>query len=305
MQRKKIGLHDADGGRFPNLPLMKLSAYHKAQGDAVERFLPLASHTYDIIYSSKVFSWTEEEQNLPKITVRGGTGYEIQSCLAENIEHTIPDYSLYSAFTASLGFTTRGCIRACPWCVVPKKEGKIRAHAELEEFLRPDSRDVVLMDNNILAHEHGIRQLEKSISLGLRIDCNQGLDARLIASDDALARLLSRIHWSRYIRLACDSKAQMSAVEAAVMKIRLYGGKKYNFFCYVLAQDIDDTLERIDFLRALKVDPFVQPYRQLGSRTLPARPLRDLARWANHKAIFKTVPWTEYRRGRADAASHC
>ena len=79
-----------------------------------------------------------------------------------------------------MGFVTRGCIRSCSWCVVPGKEGKIHAHAELEEFLRPGCRDVVLMDNNILAHEHGVMQLERSISLNLRIDCNQGLDAGLV-----------------------------------------------------------------------------------------------------------------------------
>lgn len=298
---KKIGLHNADGRAFPNLPLMKLSAYHKAKGDTVERFLPLAAHTYDIVYSSKVFSWTEEEPNLPRGTVRGGTGYGPGPNLTDEIEHLMPDYTLYPHFTASIGFTTRGCIRSCPWCVVPQKEGKIRAHAEIEEFLRPDSRDVVLMDNNILAHEHGVRQLERSIALGLRLDCNQGLDARLIASDDALAHLLSRVHWSKSIRLACDHKSQMQAVETAVKAIRRHGGKQYSFSCYVLVQDdIDDALERVEFLRALKVDPFMQPYRQLGSRTLPARPLRDLARWANHKAIFKTVPWTEYRRRRGD-----
>ncbi len=211
----------------------------------------------------------------------------------------MPDYALYPAFQASLGFVTRGCIRTCPWCVVPKKEGRIREHAEIEEFLRPDCRDVVLMDNNILAHAHGIRQLERSIVLGLRLDCNQGLDARLIADDDALAHILSRVRWSKSIRLACDHKSQMPAVEAAVKAIRRHGGKQYNFSCYVLVRDVDDALERVEFLRALKVDPFAQPYREPGSKALPAKPLRDFARWVNHKAIFKTVPWAEYRRSAA------
>lgn len=295
----KIAFHDSDSTRFPNLPLMKLSAFHKAKGDTVERFLPLAAHTYDIVYSSKVFSWTEEEPNLPRGTVRGGTGYGLSANLPDDIEHIMPDYALYPAFQASLGFVTRGCIRSCPWCVVPKKEGAIRAHAELEEFLRPDCRDVVLMDNNILAHEHGIRQLERSITLGLRLDCNQGLDARLIAADDALAHLLSRVHWSKSIRLACDHKSQMPAVEAAVKAIRYHGGKQFNFSCYVLVQDIEDALDRVEFLRALKVEPFAQPYREPGSKTEPAKSLRDFARWTNHKAIFHSVPWVQYRRSAA------
>lgn len=290
----KVGLHDSDKTRFPNLPLMKLCAFHRMKGDIVERFLPLAAHTYDIVYSSKVFSWTAEEQNLPQCVVCGGTGYRGSAILPDEIEHILPDYSLYPSFRASLGFTTRGCIRSCPWCVVPKKEGKIRAHAEIEEFLRPDCNEVVLMDNNILADSHGIRQLERSITLRLRIDCNQGLDARLIAADDTLAHLLSRVRWSKGIRLACDSKEQLPAVEKAVKAIRQHGGKKYCFSCYVLVKDIHDALERVEFLRSLKVDPFAQPYREPGSKTQPAKSLRDFARWVNHKAIFKTVPYSEY-----------
>ncbi len=220
----KIALHNSDNMRFPSLPLMKLAAWHKAQGDTVEWFIPLMNDAYNRVYSSKVFSFTPDEPNLPRDVIRGGTGYGLSANLPDAIEHIMPDYSLYPGFKASLGFTTRGCIRSCPWCVVPGKEGKIHAHAELEAFLRPDCRDVVLMDNNILAHEHGIRQLERSITLGLRVDCNQGLDARLIAVDDALARLLSRVRWSKSIRLACDHKSQMPAVESSVKAIRRHGG---------------------------------------------------------------------------------
>lgn len=295
----KIALHDSDRTRFPNLPLMKLSAWHRAQGDTVERFIALANDSYDRVYSSKVFSFTAEEPNLPRGVIRGGTGYGSGPDLPDEIEHIMPDYSLYPAFQASLGFVTRGCIRSCSWCVVPGKEGKIHAHAELEEFLRPGCRDVVLMDNNILAHEHGIAQLERTITLNLRIDCNQGLDARLIAADDALAHLLSRVHWLKSIRLACDHKSQMLAVERTVTAIRRHGGKKYNFSCYVLVKDVPDALERIEFLRALGVEPFAQPYREPGSKSVPAQDLRRLARWCNHKAIFKTVPWPKYQGGAA------
>lgn len=290
----RVALHDADGTRFPNLALMKLSAFHRAQADSVERYIPLMNDSYDRVYSSKVFSFSEKEPHLPRNTVRGGTGYGTGPNLPDEIEHIMPDYSLYPQFQASLGFITRGCIRSCPWCVVPGKEGQIRAHAELEEFLRPGCRDVVLMDNNILAHDHGIMQLEKSIARKLRIDCNQGLDARLIASDDALAHLLSRVHWIRAIRLACDHKSQMESVERSVASIRKHGGKKYTFFCYVLVKDVSDALDRVEFLRKIGVAPFAQPFRELGSSRIPARPLRDFARWVNHKAIFNSVPWGEY-----------
>ena len=295
----RVALHDSDRTQFPSLPLMKLAAWHRAHGDTVERFIALANDSYDRVYSSKVFSFTPDEPNLPRGVIRGGTGYGPGPDLPDDVEHIMPDYNLYPAFQASLGFVTRGCIRSCPWCIVPSKEGRIHAHAELEEFLRPGCRDVVLMDNNILAHEHGIMQLERSIALNLRIDCNQGLDARLIAADDALARLLSRVHWLKSIRLACDHKSQMPAVEKAVTAIRRHGGKKYNFSCYVLVQEVEDALERVEFLRGLDVNPFAQPYREPGSKTIPPRPLRDFARWVNHKAIFKTVPWSKYQGGAA------
>lgn len=291
----KIGLHDADKTRFPNLALMKLSAWHKAQGDQVEWFLPLAAHSYDRVYSSKVFSWTPEEPNLPQCTIRGGTGYVITKDLPYEIEHIRPDYSIYPHFTASLGFTTRGCIRSCPWCIVPEKEGNIRAHTGIFEFLRPDSKELVLMDNNILALDWGIYQLEETIDLNLKVDCNQGLDARIIAENSSISKLLAKIRWLKSIRLACDHKSQMEAVEKAVTAIRKYSGKKGNFSCYVLVKDIDDALERVEFLRSLGVDPFAQPYREPGSKKEPAKILKHFARWVNRKWIFKATSWADYK----------
>lgn len=293
-----IALHDADSHNFPNLALMKLSAWHKAHGDKVEMFMPLYANKYDLIYSSKVFSWTKENRYLPDNTIKGGTGYKdkIHICLPEDVEHIIPDYSLYPNFNASLGFTTRGCIRNCQWCIVPKKEGKIHAHAEIEEFLRSDCRDLTLMDNNILAHEHGIRQLEKSVKLGLRVDCNQGLDARLVGHDEAIAKLLAKIHWQKFIRFSCDTVEQMPYVRKAVETIRKYDRAfYYEFFCYVLVKDIPDALERVEFLKFLNVKPFAQPYREIGSNKEPRSDLRNFARWVNHKAIFNSCSWDDYK----------
>lgn len=261
----------------------------------VSWFMPLVIYDYDLVYSSKIFSWTQEDMYLPENTIRGGTGYYGKDKeLSEEIEHVMPDYSLYPVFKASIGFTTRGCVRSCPWCVVPAKEGKIRPHAKIKEFLRPNCRDVVLMDNNILAHPHGLSQLEYAVNNNLRIDCNQGLDAGIIADNLDIAKLLSKIHWLKGIRMACDQKSQIPAIEKAVSSIRQFSGKKGNFFCYVLVKDIEDALERVEFLRCLGVDPFAQPYRKRDSHENPAKELRAFARWVNHKAIFKTVSWENY-----------
>ena len=126
-----VGLHDCDGHGYPNLALMKLSAWHKAQGDDVRWFIPLAQ--YDRVYSSKVFTFTPDDPYLPSDAIKGGTGYGASLNLPDEVEHMCPDYELYHC-KESYGFLTRGCPNACPWCIVQKKEGKIRAHADIEEL---------------------------------------------------------------------------------------------------------------------------------------------------------------------------
>ena len=291
----RIALHTPDKTRFPSLALMKLSAWHKSHGDDVSWFVPLFE--YDVLYSSKVFTFTPEDPYLPSTAIKGGTGYGMMNSLPDEIEHIMPDYGLFPKFTASCGFTTRGCIRSCPWCIVPRKEGKLRAHAEIAEFLRPDSRDVVLMDNNILAHDHGLYQIEWAAKKNLRIDCNQGLDARIIAHDDAVAKLLAKVKWIRFIRLACDRKEQMESVAKAVRDIRRHSGKKHEFFCYLLVQDIDDALERAEFLRSLGISPFAQPYRDFTTNAEPSAIQKHFARWVNVKSIFHSVRWNDYKYG--------
>jgi hypothetical protein len=176
-----IGLLDIDK-KGPNLALMKLSAFYQSKDHQVEWVRPEVP--YDTIFASKVFTYTDDiagEAN--GLYIKGGSGSGSNAALWDEVEHICPDYRLYG-LDYSLGFLTRGCIRKCPWCVVHEKEGEIRANADIEEFLRHDS--VVLMDNNVLAHPHGISQIEKLAELGVKVDFNQGLDARLI--DDGIAQ---------------------------------------------------------------------------------------------------------------------
>ena len=132
----KISLVDVDGHNFPNLALMKLSAWHKAQGDAVEWYSPLFSKP-DRIYASKVFTFTPDFTDYaagdPE-PVRGGTGYDPAVRLPDEVERTLPDYSIYPDFPAALGFLARGCIRKCPWCIVPEKEGALKVVGDIERI---------------------------------------------------------------------------------------------------------------------------------------------------------------------------
>lgn len=114
-----IAVHDSDLTRFPNLALMKVSAWHKAQGDTVDWWTPMFA--YDKVYSSKVFTFTPECPYLPQDTIKGGTGYGIYEELPEEIDAMEPDYSIYPDCDHAIGFLTRGCIRNCPWCVVPNE----------------------------------------------------------------------------------------------------------------------------------------------------------------------------------------
>ncbi|MFQ7503934.1 MAG: hypothetical protein ACLRMJ_14165 [Alistipes finegoldii] len=180
--------------------------------------------------------------------------------LPEEIEHICPDYSLYGVKEA-YGFLTRGCVNRCPWCVVPHKEGEVRAHADIEEFL-DGHKHAVLLDNNVLASEWGLMQIEKIVRMGIRVDFNQGLDARRIARTPEIAALLARVKWIRFLRMAYDSRAMQDDVHKAIELLRKHGVPARRLFFYVLIRDdTEDALGRIRELKALGCQPFAQPYR--------------------------------------------
>lgn len=221
---------------------------------------------YDRVYMAKVFTFTPDYPHVfPCEVVKGGTGYrDYARVLPEEVEHSCPDYGLYD-YPAAVGFLTRGCVNRCPWCVVPRKEGAIRANADIEEFLG-GRRNAVLLDNNVLASGWGLEQIEKIIRLGVRVDFNQGLDARQIARNTEIAELLSRVKWSKYIRMAYDSSAVRDNVHRAIERLKKCGVKPAKMFFYVLVRDVDDALGRIEELRALGCQPFAQPYRDFESK---------------------------------------
>lgn len=290
---KKIGLAGVDEYKFPNLALMKISSWHKLQGDEVEFLKPLKK--YDIVYLSKIFSYSlniKYKINSKKI-IKGGTGYNLLN-LSDNIDKMCPDYDLYNCEHA-YGFLTRGCIRNCDWCIVPKKEGKIKSYMDIDEFIK-DKNSAILMDNNVLSHEHGIKQIEKIIKKNIKVDFNQGLDARLI--DDGIAKLLSQVKWLKPLRMACDNKLQMKHITKATNLLRKYNCTPKNYFVYVLVKDIEDALERVEFLRELKLSPFCQPYRDFENNIEPTYIQKQFARWVNRQAIFFSCTWEEYKKGK-------
>ena len=290
----KIGLHDVDGHNYPNIALMKLSAYYKNMGHFVDWYT--AWGYYDIIFKSKIFTFTPDENhhvNCKKI-LTGGTGYYNNGMdnLANEIEHFYPDYSLYNTDKA-YGFLTRGCPNNCSWCIVPQKEGDIIPNADINEFWN-GQKIAILMDNNVIAHDHGLKQIEKIISLGIKVDFNQGLDARIIANNPEIAELLSKLKWATPLRMACDTYSQMEYVIKATELLRKYGTTPRTYFIYMLVKDIDDAHKRAIKLKDHNLDPFAQPYIDFRNNIMPTDKQRQFARWVNHKAIFKSVNFENY-----------
>lgn len=291
----RIGLIDVDGHNFPNLAIMKLSAWHKAQGDEVEWYAPLfATEPFDKVYMSKVFTFTPDFEyaiNAKKI-IKGGTGYGLYYDLPAEIEYAFPDYSLYPKYSFAVGFLTRGCIRKCPWCIVPKKEGWIHAVNTWDKIKRPDSRDIVFLDNNVLASDHGIAQIEDMIGKEVRIDFNQAMDARLVTPE--IAKILSKVKWIKYLRFACDTSSMIPVLRQCAAYLAENGVKPYRIFVYTLIQDVDESLKRIEAMDALGVMPFAQPYRDFKKGYEPTEEQKRLARWCNMKAAHRTVKYEDF-----------
>jgi len=286
----RIGLIGVDGHNFPNYALMKIANYHRCEGDTVEWINHL--ERYDKVYQSKVFTFTPDNKTSIQADeiIKGGTGYKIYNNLF--CDDTEPDYSLYPQYQHAYGFLTRGCIRRCPWCVVPEKEGYIRPYRDIETVLQ-GRKTAVLMDNNVLASDHGLQQLEKIIDLKCKVDFNQGLDCRLVT--DEIAQLLSKIKWIRFIRFACDTSSAVEPLIKTIEKLNRYGVKNYRIFVYILVKDVDDANKRCNILKKLGVNPFAQTYRDYDLKILPTAEQKRFAWYVNQKAVFKSTEWENFR----------
>lgn len=304
----KIGLW-SDCHNFPSLPLMKISAYHKQQGDTVD-FVNHFEH-YDLVYASKVFSFTDDIEAKAMINadeiIRGGTGYCISvesgkeifdksknHSLPKEIEHIYPDYSLYPEYKYATGFLTRGCPRNCKFCVVGKKEGICSKQvADLSEFWRGEQKEIKLLDPNILACKDHEKLLQQLIDSKARIDFTQGLDIRLINKDNIA--LLNKVK-TKMIHFAWDNPKQ-DLTEYFKLFLKHTNIKSYtNRAVYVLTNfnsTIEEDLHRIYTLRDLGYNPYVMVYQK---ETAPKQ-IRRLQRWVNNRLIFRTVDKFEDYKG--------
>jgi hypothetical protein len=310
---KRIGLIDVDGGKtFPNLALMKISAYHKSIGDEVGWYYPFDAR-YDKVYMSKVFSFTpdyEECINADEV-VRGGSGYAISLIdgrevfdkskdidLPVEVEHMYPDYSLYPRLTedTAYGFLTRGCPRGCDFCIVEKKEGRCSVKvADLKEFWN-GQKNIVLCDPNILACKDWKDLLQQLIDSKANVDFNQGLDIRLMTEEkiDMLTRIrIKEIHfaWDRYK----DKDVILPKLNlfAERFKVRKYGHSSVVYTLVNFDTTFEQDLERIYSLRDMGYWAYVMIYDKEHCHPK----YRKLQRWVNNRYVFGAVKRFEDYKG--------
>lgn len=309
----KIGLIDVDGHNYPNLPLMKISAWHKSHGDNVTWYDVMFGGHYDKVYMSKVFSFTSDYEYFIDADeiIKGGTGYAISleggkerydetkdKPLPYEIEHIYPDYSLYPEMTkdTAFGFLTRGCPRGCDFCHVKDKEGRCSYKvADLSEFWR-GQKNIILCDPNILACKEHLQLLQQLADSKAKVNFNQGLDIRLITGKNL--EILKQIRLDS-IHFAFDRWQDKDIIEPKLRDFKEktgYNRSKGHVMVYILC-NFDTTIEqdiyRIQLCRELNFSPYPMIYDKEHANPI----YKKLQRWCNNFIFWSVPTFEEYLAG--------
>lgn len=313
---KRIGLIDVDGHNYPNLPLMKISAWHKKQGDHVEWYDPMFSGHMDKVYMSKVFSFTPDyiyPIDADEVE-KGGSGYCItlvdgkevydkskDKNLPYEIEHIYPDYSIYPDLTkdTAYGFLTRGCPRGCGFCHVGTKEGRCSYKvANLSEFWRGQKK-IILCDPNILACPQHMELLQQLVDSKAKVEFNQGIDIRLV--NDRNLELLKQIRLEG-IHFAFDRWQDKDIIEPKLREFATKTGfhrNKGRVMVYILTNfdtTIEQDLYRIQLCRELNFSPYPMIYDKEHADKVH----KDMQRWCNNFIFWKVPTFEEYKNQKGE-----
>jgi len=275
----KINILTPDSKRA-NLAAMKISAWHKAQGDEVELNFPL--NKADFTYASLLFDYTPD----PYADLIGGSKYPT-SKLDPEIDSMKPDYSLYPNIDYSLGYTYKACPRTCDFCIVPKQNNDDK-HYSIWSFHDPKFKKICLLNNNTLADPYWRDTFDEIIDADLTV-IEHGFDARYITEE--VADYLRRLKFDGYLHIAWDYMEHEKEIFMGICNLK--NAKINNVMCYILIGHTtpDEDLYRVLVLwQDYGIDPFVMPLNKHDEYQ------KRFARWVNHKAIFKSVAWMEYKQ---------
>jgi hypothetical protein len=285
-------LIDVDS-KIPNLALMQISAWHRDEGDTVGFDVP----DPDRVYVSCIFDWNGPKARglatmYPAAEVSvGGSGIN-RDWLPEPMQKVRPDYDLYPS-RYSLGFTTRGCIRRCPFCIVPAKEGRLRRWQHPREFHDPRFATIAFLDNNILGlRSWFFKVTDWCLDRRLKVDFMQGLDVRLL--DEEIAERLKSLRWAANIRFAFDSISDEPAVMRGISLLKRAGiNLKHDVSFFVLAgfggSTFEDALYRCRRLKGAGTNAYVMRFSRSPR-------LNALARWANARQLYWSIDFADYTR---------
>jgi radical SAM superfamily enzyme YgiQ (UPF0313 family) len=281
----------ARDSKMPNIAIMQISTYFKRLGHNVDWYNPIVDFLdTDELYESVLFDFTPPFEYYPAYAdiFRGGTGINLPSRLPPEIEEIRDlDYSLYPAVDYSMQFYSRGCIRKCPFCVVPEKEGAIRSVTPFR--LNPNGKHIEILDNNFFAAPDWRAAVEDIKATGQRVKFH-GIDARIIDEEqiDALATLKheGRIHVA-WDFPEIDVRPQLREITKRIIP--------RNIMVYVLIgynSTPEEDLFRVEALRELGITPFVMPYNKRDKYQ------RRFAGWVNRPQIFNSTSWEDFDRSK-------
>lgn len=282
----KIGLIDVDGHNFPNLVLMKISAFHKQLGDRVTFVEPFDQ--YDIVYKSKVFTFSSDYDFIytTKREVIGGSGYDLSIKLPVEIERMFPDYSIYPQYDYAVGYLTRGCPRNCPFCIVGEKEGHKSVQVGNVTDFWDGQKEIKLLDPNLTASTNRIELFKQLQETGALIDFTQGLDIRFM--DDKIIEIIKNMRIKMF-HFAYDRMNQKDLIESKLKdfkkKTRLNRSKVSVFVLTNYETTIEEDLYRIMFIRNLNFQPYVMVYNKHKLKRGESIYFK-IQRWTNNPRFF-------------------
>ena len=269
--------------KIENTAYMQISRFHKDEKDLVQWYSPLFRKEYDRIYCSSIFQFTNKSIVTPEM-VCGGTGFNVTSRLPKEIEDSCLDYSIYPKCETSYVWFSRGCVRRCPFCVVPTKEGKIESVEP--KNLNSKGKYISVMDNSFTANPKFYQSVDRLEKLGLPVDIQCGIDARIFT--DKQGEALKRLHHWKQIRTAWDDPRENLSPKLEHMA-HVFG--KSRIMVYVLIgywSTPEEDLMRVQEIQRLGLDAWVMPYNKQNPYQ------KAFERWANRHAGCE---WSEYEHG--------